>query len=120
MNRIITFFLAISVLCWGQQARGCIPIPPNVEGASAIFVGYVTGERWPDIEAKYAQTGQAGPTASEFGYPVILLRVVRTEQLKGMCPRVVEAVSPCALPIRADERVVAWHSAGIYWVYLSS
>ncbi|WP_139202465.1 hypothetical protein [Frateuria terrea] len=117
MNRTLIFSFAISALCLTPKAIGCIPFPPSVEKSDAIFLGYVTGERWPDLEEKYNPIAKTGLTTEALGYPVLLFRVVQTEQLKGTAPRVVEAISPCALPIRAGERVVVSHDGEKYWAY---
>lgn len=117
MKHLPTILVALFLSSSAANVAACEPAPPSARGSDAIFVGYVTGERWPDLEAEYAGGAKASTIGNARGYPMLLLRVVQTERLKGNAPHIVEAVSPCALPIKAGERVVVSHSSGGYGVY---
>lgn len=110
---IVVVFLSLSSL----QVKACQPGSPNVGRADALFIGYVTGERWPDMEAEYLGGKSASDVGNARGYPLLVARVVQTELLKGNAPGVVEATSLCALPLRAGERVIVEYSNGSYYVW---
>jgi hypothetical protein len=117
MSRLFAVGVASCACCFAAGSAACEPGPPDVQSAEAIFVGYVTGERWPDLEAQYAGGAKASAVGTARGYPLLILRVVQTESLAGASPQIVEAVSPCALPINAGERVVVWRNDGKYSAY---
>lgn len=114
MSAILVVILSSS---FAANVLACQPAPPSVRSSDAIFVGYVTGERWPDLEAEYSGGTNASTLGNARGYPLLLLRVVQTERLKGNAPHIVEAISPCALPVEAGERVFVSHIDGEYRVY---
>ena len=109
------FVLCVSVL--PAAGTACEPGPPNVKISDAIFIGYVTGERWPDLEAEYAGGKKASDVGNARGYPMLVVRVLQTEPLKGRAPKVVEATSPCGLPFQPGDRVVVNHINEEYRVY---
>jgi hypothetical protein len=120
MKQMFNIVMALCAASLPPQAMACEPGPPDVQAADALFVGYVTGERWPDMENEYLRGANASKVGNARGYPMLLLRIAQTESLKGHAPDVVEAISPCALPIQAGERVLVEHSKGEYRVYPSN
>ena len=117
MNHLPTILLVVFSFAFTANVAACQPAPPSVRNSDAIFVGYVTGERWPDLEAEYSGGMKASTVGNARGYPLLMLRVVQTERLKGDAPQIVEAISPCALPIEAGERVLVSHLDGEYRIY---
>lgn len=117
MKHLPTILFAILASTFAANVAACQTAPPSVRDSDAIFLGYETGERWPDSEAEYTGGRNASTVGNARGYPLFILRVVQTDRLKGNAPQTVEAISPCALPVEAGEKVSVSHRKGQYRVY---
>lgn len=109
--------IAICIALFSAHADACSSAPPNVKDASSLFLGYATGLRQPDLEAEYLGGESANVTGMARGYPLLLVRVAQTESLKGRAPKIVEATSPCALPIVIGDKVLVAQLQGEFVAY---
>ena len=101
-------FLLLIAMSAGE-AFACMPAFPDEELARAghnVLIGTVESTSFVQRPPKAAVVGLSSTNNRSLAKPEMLVRVTLIELLQGKAPATVTAVSPCALPLPAGERVV--------------
>ena len=101
--------LLVLALIVPSQVLACIPAFPSEQLAREgrnVVIGEVENTYPSERPVGATVAGLSSTNSRSLASPELLVKVKGIEVLTGMAPRVITAVSPCALPLQPGERVV--------------